>query len=136
VVGARRCCALATGRPPSRWGLSCSPRVRHAAVRRESSTLLVVFSRIGDAPESPLACRIDLTGDWREWTPPEPELLLAPETDYEGADQPLRPSRPGRAWGPERALRDPALLFDDGRLVLAYSVAGEQGIGLAEIERH
>ena len=34
---------------------------------------------------------------------------------------------------PEHALRDPAVFREDGRLHLLYSVAGESGIGIAEI---
>jgi hypothetical protein len=31
-------------------------------------------------------------------------------------------------------LRDPAIFEEDGRVYLLYSVAGEAGIGIAEIE--
>ena len=34
---------------------------------------------------------------------------------------------------PVHQLRDPFVYEDDGRVYLFYSVAGEQGIGLAEI---
>jgi hypothetical protein len=31
-------------------------------------------------------------------------------------------------------LRDPAIFEEDGRIYLLYSIAGEAGIGIAEIE--
>jgi hypothetical protein len=36
--------------------------------------------------------------------------------------------------GRERALRDPAILDDDGRLYLYYTVAGELGIAVARVQ--
>jgi beta-xylosidase len=59
---------------------------------------------------------------------------LRPETAYEGADLPLKKSSAGAASGRENALRDPAIFVDDdGRTYLLYSVAGESGIGIAEL---
>ena len=34
---------------------------------------------------------------------------------------------------PSHALRDPAILQEDGRIYLFYAVAGESGIGVAEL---
>ena len=34
---------------------------------------------------------------------------------------------------PEHALRDPAILIDDGHIYLYYSIAGENGIAGAEL---
>jgi hypothetical protein len=59
--------------------------------------------------------------------------VLAPELDYEGADQPLEPSRRGLIMGPVRQLRDPAYFEQDGRRYLLYAVAGEHGIAAAEL---
>ncbi|WP_210238356.1 hypothetical protein, partial [Mesorhizobium sp. M2E.F.Ca.ET.209.01.1.1] len=59
--------------------------------------------------------------------------LLRPQTNFEGADLPLRPSRDGAAEGKENALRDPAIFEENGRTWLLYAVAGESGIALAEI---
>jgi len=110
------------------------PHMRHAAVVVEGGGLDVVCTRIGDAPERLLYCRIPLDGDWRGWRPGPLFPLLEPEHDWEGSDEPLAPSRPGRAFGRERALRDPALFTDDdGRRLLVYAVAGEQGLALAEL---
>ena len=65
--------------------------------------------------------------------PSPPEILLEPETDYEGARLPLIPSVNGAALGPVRQLRDPAIFEEDGKRYLLYAVAGEQGIAIGEI---
>jgi hypothetical protein len=42
-------------------------------------------------------------------------------------------SKIGESEGRERALRDPALFEENGKVYLFYSVCGEQGIGAADI---
>ena len=121
------------GFAPFTPGPALLPRMRHAAVAVSGDVLEVVFSRIGDAPEHLLETTIDLRGDWLGWRAEPPEPLLFPEHDWEGADQPVRPSRPGRAFGRERALRDPALFTAGSRRLLVYAVAGEQGLAIAEL---
>jgi hypothetical protein len=121
------------GVTPFEEGPEIIPRMRHAAVAVRGDRLLVFYSRIGDAPESILFSEIPLAGDWTGWRPTEPELVIAPELPYEGASLPLRPSRPGAAPGPVREIRDPCLFAEDGKLYLLYSVAGEGGLGLAEL---
>jgi hypothetical protein len=123
------------GLAPFEPGPLVIPRMRHAAVAVRGDVLDVVCTRIGDAPEQLLYTAISLASDWHGWRPGALVPLLAPELDWEGAGEPLAPSRPGRAFGRERALRDPALLRDeDGRLLLVYAVAGEQGLALAELQ--
>jgi hypothetical protein len=78
-----------------------------------------------------------LAGDWTTWrlTPPVP--VLRPETDYEGANVPLKsPSHPELRKIPRprfNELRDPCIFRDNGKTYLFYSVAGERGIAGAEI---
>lgn len=109
------------------------PETRHVAVDILDGVLRVFYTRAGDCPESILLATVNLTGDWRSWTASEPVLVLAPELPYEGADQPLEPSRRGLIYGPARQLRDPALYQEDGRVYLLYAVAGEYGIAMAEL---
>ncbi len=114
----------------------CGPfieRMRHAAVLRRGDRLVVFYSRVGDAPESILACTVDLREDWRRWTPSAPLEVLKPEMPYEGIEHPVRPSTHGAATG-VRQLRDPAVFEDEGRLYLFYTVAGESGVAMAELE--
>jgi hypothetical protein len=62
-----------------------------------------------------------------------PRLVLSRRA-YGGADLPLARSTGGMSAGRERALRDPAILDDDGRLYLYYTVAGELGIAVARVQ--
>ncbi|KAA9149439.1 hypothetical protein FPZ12_043325 [Amycolatopsis acidicola] len=105
--------------------------VRHTAIWHREHTLEVFYTEIGDAPERIKRARIHPRGDWREWTEDEPEEVLEPETAYEGADRPARPSVIGQIDERARELRDPAVLYENGTLYLAYSIAGEAGIALA-----
>jgi hypothetical protein len=100
---------------------------------RRGNTLYVFFSAIGDAPEKIRLSTIDLNGDWQTWTASTSIEVLAPREPYECVKLPPTPSQPGESEGPERALRDPALFEEDGKVFLFYSVCGEQGIGGAEI---
>ena len=112
------------------------PGIRHVAVHRAGGALWVYYSSIGDEPERILRCKLPLTSDWKNWKPSPAEEVLRPETEYEGADLPLKKSAAGAAKGRENALRDPAIFVDDdARVYLLYSVAGESGIGLAELKQ-
>ncbi len=101
--------------------------MRHCAVHRMGHTLLVIYSRAGDAPERLLVTTIDLYPDWRDWQPAEPQELLAPEMPWEGVENPVEPSNFGPAVG-VRQLRDPCIFADHDKLYLYYSIAGEEGI--------
>jgi len=109
------------------------PGARHVAIHRAGGALWVYYSNIGDAPERILRCRVDLGPDWKQWRASAPEEVLRPETPYEGADLPVKASSAGAARGRENALRDPAIFTEEGRTYLLYSVAGERGIGIAEL---
>lgn len=116
-----------------RDGNENSPGIRHVAVDVLGETLHVYFTNIGDTPERVLRSSINLTSNWMEWKAGPPERVLKPETEYEGAGVPLAASKSGRSKARENAVRDPAIFREDGRTYLLYSVAGEYGIGIAEI---
>jgi hypothetical protein len=107
--------------------------LRHAAVDLRGDTLSVYYSRIGDRPERILVSHIALTPDWLAWRASEPEEVLRPEMEYEGGTLPLKISVTSDAPGPLRELRDPAIFHDGGKTYLLYSIAGESGIGMAEL---
>ncbi|MEZ5560158.1 MAG: hypothetical protein R3E86_16630 [Pseudomonadales bacterium] len=107
--------------------------MRHSALLRRGDRLYVFWTRVGDAPESILVSTIDLSAPWREWLPGAPEVLLRPERSWEGADLPAEPSMRSVAYGPVNQLRDPAVFEEGGRSYLLYAVAGESGIGIAEL---
>lgn len=107
--------------------------LRHAAVDVNGDRLSVYYSRIGDSPERILVSYIALTPDWMKWRASEPVTVIAPETDYEGVNQPLEPSKVDLAPGKVRQLRDPAIFHDGGRTYLLYTIAGESGIAIAKL---
>ena len=53
---------------------------------------------------------------------------------YEGVDLPIAPSDKGDAKGRLHAVRDPGIYEENGNAYLLYSVAGEYGIAIAEID--
>jgi hypothetical protein len=108
--------------------------MRHSAVLVRGDTLLVFFTRVGDEPERILLSRVDLAGPWESWQETEPVEILRPERPWEGADLPLLPSRRSVAYGPVNQLRDPAIYAEGGDVYLLYSVAGERGIAIAELD--
>lgn len=110
------------------------PRQRHVAVAKAGNLLRIFYSRGGDAPERILMSEMDLSGDWRSWQPDEPIDVLNPTETYEGYDLPVEPSRFGAIHDPAHQLRDPAFFEEDGKQYLLYSVAGESGIGMAELQ--
>lgn len=117
------------------------PDMRHSAVRvidrhpeTDGPVLEVFWTRVGDVPERVLRSEIDLRGEWTGWRERgEPIEILRPERSWEGADEPLVPSVRGAIHEPVNQLRDPCVFVDAGRLLLFYAVAGESGIGVAEL---
>jgi hypothetical protein len=109
------------------------PSVRHLAVQVVGDKLRIFYSRAGDTPECILMTEVDArSDDWRKWQPEPAQVILTPDEVWEGADLPLKPSIRGSSLVPVRELRDPAVYEEDGRTYLLYSVAGEQGIAIAE----
>jgi hypothetical protein len=111
-------------------------RVRHVALKVVGDDLHVYFTCVGDTPERIFRARIDLSEPPERWRARDAELILAPGAPWEGADLPLAPSKVGAAVGRENALRDPAIFEQADRTYLLYSVAGESGVGLADITGH
>lgn len=110
-----------------------SPTQVHNGLLVSGDTLHVCYTRAGDAPERILYSRVKLGPDWTAWQPSPPEEVLAPETDWEGANLPLEPGKIGAVEGPIRALRDPELFRDGGKTYLFYAIAGESGLAAAEL---
>ena len=123
----------ATGMPPFVAGPRILDEMRHAGLFRKGNLLHIFYTIVGDDPERIYHAQVDLRPDWTEWTATAPTEVLRPATRYEGADLPLVQSKGGMSEGRERALRDPAILDDDGKLYLYYTVAGEKGIAVARL---
>lgn len=107
--------------------------MRHAALLLRGEELLVFWTRVGDVPEHILLSRIDLRPPWTEWKASPPQDVLLPEMAWEGATQPLTPSVRGAIMEPANQLRDPCIYEEAGTIWLLYSIAGEAGIGIAEL---
>jgi hypothetical protein len=107
--------------------------MRHSAVQVVGSRLHVFYTKARDRPERILWTTLDLEADWRSWKPAQPQTLLAPETEYEGADCPLQASTRGAVYQRVRQLRDPCVFEEYGKTYLLYCVAGEQGIAIGEL---
>ncbi len=108
---------------------------RHTAVLVAGDTLSVFYSQAGDCPEHILCATINLADEWMEWQASKPVSVILPATEYEGADLPLLPSERGAIHSRAHQLRDPAIFQENGRIYLLYSVAGENGIAIAELQR-
>jgi hypothetical protein len=109
--------------------------MRHSALQLIGRRLHVFYSNVHDTPEHIVESTIDLQPDWMCWQSSPPLTVLKPALDYEGASLPIEPSERGWAPEPVHQLRDPAIYQQDGRTYLLYSVAGERGIAIAQIER-
>ena len=110
-----------------------SNRVRHIALVPRGNLLHVLFTAIGDAPESLLHSTIDMTRDWNEWRVSTPAVVMQPERDYECGQLPIAKSAVGDIFEPARQIRDPHVLEDEGKMYLFYAICGEQGVAGAEI---
>jgi hypothetical protein len=115
---------------------STAPQVRHVALKLDGNTLFVFYSRIGDRPERILLSGMELVPDWGKWKVAGEQTVLQPEMPYEGGDLPLAPSKIGDAPERVRELRDPCIYQEEGKEYLLYSVAGESGIGVAELREN
>ena len=107
--------------------------MRHSALLIRDNLLHVFFTNRGDAPERIMLSTIELTEDWREWRASEPIKVIRPELNYEGSDLPVEASRGGYIDERVHQLRDPAIFQEGDKTYLLYSVAGESGIAIAEI---
>jgi hypothetical protein len=110
-----------------------SAEMRHCAVLIRDDVLYVFYTNAGDCPEQILLSRVKLTSDWLRWSASDPVALLAPDEPYEGGELPRVASQRGMVLERVCQLRDPAIFAEDGRTYLLYSVAGEQGIAIAEL---
>ena len=109
--------------------------MRHSALLKRGNILTVFWTQVGDVPEHIKVSTIDLSGDWLGWSETLGVEVLRPTYDWEGANAPLEPSVRSTAYGHVNQLRDPAIYEDaaTGRVFLAYAVAGESGIAIAEV---
>lgn len=108
--------------------------IRHVGVDIAGARLVVYFSCVGHRPERILCTVVDLAGPPESWRAHGVHEVLQPERVWEGADLPLAYSRGGISTTRVRQLRDPAVYREGERAWLIYTIAGEHGLGLAELE--
>jgi hypothetical protein len=108
-------------------------RTRHVAFQLRGDQLAIYYSNVGDAPERIKRTVVSLAGDWTTWRGAKYQEVLRPEMAYEGADEPFVISVGGSKHTPVNEVRDPYVFEEEGVSWLFYSVAGEQGIGLARL---
>lgn len=106
---------------------------RHSAVQVVGDELRIFWSRVGDSPERILLSTVDLGRTWTEWTASESIEVMRPAFTWEGAGEPEVPSARSAAPGRTNQLRDPAIFVDGERTYLVFAVAGESGLGIAEV---
>jgi hypothetical protein len=110
-----------------------TPSQVHSGLIVRGDTLHVFYTRAGDTPERIVYSQVKLGPDWTQWKPSAAQEILAPGEKWEGADLPLTAGKIGAVDKPIRALRDPALFEDSGKVYLLYAIAGESGIAVAEV---
>jgi hypothetical protein len=107
--------------------------IRHVALKLDGDHLSVFHTIVREAPERILVSSIDVRGDWTSWVASPPEVVLEPETSWEGVDLPLAPSVRGAINERVHQLRDPAIYCEGDETYLLYCVAGESGIAIARL---
>ncbi len=108
-------------------------RMRHPAFHLRGDELDIYYSNVRDEPERIKRTTVDLRSDWTEWLGSAPVEILHTETGYEGLVEPLVPSSGGASHEPVHQVRDPYIYVENDRRFLVYSVAGEKGLGIAEL---
>ena len=109
--------------------------MRHFGLWVNDDVLHVFWTQVGHTPERILASTIDMSRPFESWAESDAIEVMRPERPWEGSGAPLEPSIRSVAYGHVNQLRDPAVFAEKGHIYLLYAVAGEAGIGIAELHR-
>ncbi|MGY8946493.1 MAG: hypothetical protein ACKVJS_05505 [Flavobacteriales bacterium] len=111
-------------------------KTRHSDLMVDKNILYLIYTRIGNKPESILYRKIDIDSkDWNDWKAGPEKKLLVPELEWEGANQSKEESEKGSPGELVNQLRDPSVFKDnDGKIYLLYCGGGENGIGISELK--
>lgn len=107
--------------------------IRHHALLRHADSWYVFWTRVGDTPERILVSRLETNRDWLQWSMGEATELHRAVKAWEGGDLEPRPSQYGAIMQRVNQLRDPAIYQENGKIYLLYSIAGEQGVAIGEL---
>ena len=106
---------------------------RHFGVHCDGDQLEVYYSKSDDQPERILRTDITLSANSSDWKLGKTIEVLAPEMEYEGSNIPVDVSQQ-RSYSERRQMvRDPSIFVDHGSKYMYYALAGETGIGVAEL---
>lgn len=108
--------------------------MRHIGTDVWDNRLIIYFSCAGHRPERILATVVALEGEPETWRAKGVIEVLRAEREWEGGRLPLAYSRGGITREPVNQLRDPDVYREGERAWLLYSIAGENGLGLARLE--
>ena len=108
--------------------------VRHSAVLVRGDDLLIFHTRVGDKPERIMLSTLNLSRPSVLWKATKPIEVLRPKEDWEGGKLPLYPSIRSAINTAVNQLRDPAIYQEGDKLYLLYSVRGENGIAIADLQ--
>ncbi len=114
-------------------GFECGPQL-FTDTMRHCGMLCVFWTNVGDVPERIYVSSIARQGDWRAWTAGDRHELLRPIFEWKGTDLPITTSMCGFAPRPAHELRDPAIFEDGESVYLLYTVQGERGIAIAQLD--
>lgn len=106
---------------------------RHFGVYVTDAELEVYYSRPTDEPERIVRTTIALDQDVNNWRLGEAVDVIAPEKEYEGSEIKVDESKDRRPAERRCELRDPEIVVAEGTKYLFYTLAGESGIGVAEL---
>ncbi len=106
------------------------PGVRHMSILVSSDKIYLFYTIVGDTPEHIYMSNLDI--EIPEVT--DCKSLIKPEIEYEGSNSPLEPSVYGKAMESVNQLRDPFIYKENNRFFLFYTICGEKGIALCEID--
>ena len=108
------------------------PNMRHGAVLVENGKVYFFYTIIGEAPESIYWSETDVD----TWELKNQDMLIKPTTDMEGAGLPMSPSTTGGVNHRVNQLRDPCVFVEGDKKYLLYTIAGEMGIAIGELNEN
>jgi len=106
--------------------------IRHSSLIYYMKTLIMFYTRIGDAPERIYAAKLEKNKKGL-WLLSKEFEVTRPEFNFEGVNLKIEASMPGPSLQEENALRDPYVLQDGGDYYLFYACAGERGIAVGKL---
>jgi hypothetical protein len=108
--------------------------MRHLHIVSHKETLLVFYTRIGDAPERIYAKSLKVHPDNSHLEISEEIEVMRPQIAFECQTASITKSQPGLSETFELAFRDPFVFTENELNLLFYSYGGESGIAVCQID--